>query len=221
VELSHLLRSFLGSRGYAIEIAANGQQGIREAISGDFALIVLDVMMPDISGFDVLRRIRTVSPTPVLMLTARGNAQDRVRGLELGADDYLPKPFEPAELAARIAAILRRVRPRGGTPAVVGDVTADPNSRTVHCHGEEVALTTAEFDLLVVLLRAAGSVVGRPELVREVLGREFSPFDRSIDTHVWNLRRKLGPLPDGSERIKGVRGTGYLYVCPPERGEKP
>lgn len=215
IELGRLLRTFLSSRSYAIEIAENGQQGIPKAISGDFALIVLDVMMPDMSGFDVLRRIRSVSMTPVLMLTARGNAQDRVRGLELGADDYLPKPFEPAELAARIAAILRRVRPRSGSPAVVGDVSVDPGTRIVRRGGEDVPLTTAEFDLLLVLLRAAGSAVRRPELAREVLGREFSPFDRSIDTHIWNLRKKLGPLPGGSERIKGVRGAGYLYVCPP------
>jgi two-component system response regulator CpxR len=176
-------------------------------------LIVLDVMLPGMSGFDVLRRIRAESRTPVLMLTAKGDTRDRVLGLELGADDYLPKPFDSSELAARIRAILRRVPPRGGT-IDQGDVSIDPGSRVVRLHGEPVTLTTVEFDLLAVLLRAAGGAVGRPELVREVLGREFSPFDRSIDTHVCNLRRKLGPLPDGSERIKGVRGAGYQYALP-------
>jgi two-component system response regulator CpxR len=151
---------------------------------------------------------------PVLMLTAKGDTRDRVLGLELGADDYLPKPFDPAELAARIRAILRRARPRTESAIELGDVTIDPGARAVRLHGEPVALTTVEFDLLASLLRAAGAAVGRPELVREVLGREFSPFDRSIDTHICNLRRKLGPLPDGSERIKGVRGAGYLYTSP-------
>jgi len=218
VELCRLLRRFMAGEGYSIEIAGNGQQGIPLALSGHFALVVLDVMMPDMSGFDVLRRIRTESRMPVLMLTAKGDTRDRVLGLELGADDYLPKPFDPAELAARIRAILRRVKPRAGKAMELGDVALDPGARTVRRDGEPVALTTAEFDLLAVLLRAAGDAVARPELVREVLGREFSPFDRSIDTHVCNLRRKLGPLADGSERIKGVRGAGYFYALPSQGG---
>jgi DNA-binding response OmpR family regulator len=220
VELGRLLQSFLVTENYRIQIALNAREGIRHALSGDFALIILDIMLPDASGFDVLRRIRTESRAPVLMLTAKGDARDRIKGLELGADDYLPKPFVPAELAARIRAILRRIQPQSGAAVQVGDVAIDPGARAVHLHGEPVALTTAEFDLLAVLLRAAGSAVGKPELVREVLGREFSPFDRSIDTHVYNLRRKLGPLPDGGERIKSLRGAGYLYVVPTQRRDR-
>jgi len=215
-ELCRLLSRFLAREGYVVDIAGNGRQGIPMALSGHFALVVLDVMMPDMSGFEVLRRIRAESLTPVLMLTAKGETRDRVLGLELGADDYLPKPFEPAELSARVRAILRRSKPRAGSAIVLGDVSVDPGSRMVRCNGQEIALTTVEFELLFTMLRAAGTAVGRPELVREVLGREFSPFDRSIDTHVYNLRRKLGPFPDGSERIKGLRGAGYLYALPAE-----
>jgi len=213
LELCRLLQRYFGGKGHPIEIAGSVRQGIPLALSGNFALIVLDVMMPEMSGFDVLRRIRSESRTPVLMLTAKGDTRDRVLGLELGADDYLPKPFDPAELAARIRAILRRVQPRAGGAIGVGDVTIDPGNRTVCRNGEPIALTTVEFDLLAVLLQAAGDAVGRPELVREALGREFSPFDRSVDTHICNLRKKLGPLPDGSERIRGVRGAGYLYAA--------
>jgi two-component system response regulator CpxR len=221
LELCRLLQRSLAGKGYTIEIAGSGSQGIPMALSGLFALVVLDVMMPGLSGLEVLRRIRSESRVPVMMLTAKGDTRDRVLGLELGADDYLPKPFDPAELAARIRAILRRAKPRAGGTIVVGDVSIDPGDRTVRCNGEPIALTTVEFDTLATLLLVAGAAVGRPELVREALGREFSPFDRSIDTHVCNLRRKLGPLPDGSERIKGVRGAGYLYVSPaPKEGER-
>jgi len=217
VELGRLLQSFLATEGYGIEIALTAREGTRQALAGEFALLILDIMLPDASGLDVLRRIRTESRTPVLMLTAKGDARDRIKGLELGADDYLPKPFVPAELAARIRAILRRVQPRSGAAIERGDVAIDPGARAVRVQGDPVALTTAEFDLLAVLLREAGRPVGKPELVREVLGREFSPFDRSIDTHVYNLRRKLGPLSDGGERIKSLRGAGYLYVSPEGR----
>jgi DNA-binding response OmpR family regulator len=217
VELGRLLQSFLATEGYGIEISLTAREGTRQALAGEFALLILDIMLPDASGLDVLRRIRTESRTPVLMLTAKGDARDRIKGLELGADDYLPKPFVPAELAARIRAILRRVQPRSGAAIERGDVAIDPGARAVRVQGDPVALTTAEFDLLAVLLREAGRPVGKPELVREVLGREFSPFDRSIDTHVYNLRRKLGPLSDGGERIKSLRGAGYLYVSPEGR----
>jgi DNA-binding response OmpR family regulator len=179
-------------------------------------------MMPDTDGFDVLRRIRQQSRTPVLMLTARGDTHDRIRGLELGADDYLPKPFDPAELVARIRAILRRTaphRPAFGALAL-GDIELDGGTRIVRRNGAAIDLTTVEFDLLAALMRVAGVTVSREDLVRNVLGREFSPFDRSIDTHVCNLRRKLGPLEDGGERIKGVRGAGYLYASPARPGSR-
>jgi DNA-binding response OmpR family regulator len=180
--------------------------------------------MPGVNGFDVLRQIRAESRIPVLMLTAKGDALDRVLGLEMGADDYLPKPFNPQELVARIRAILRRAKPQtdvtghtAATPIVVGDVEMDCGARFVRRGREVLNLTTVEFDLLEVLLHAAGQVLGREKLTRDVLGRDFSPFDRSIDTHVCNLRKKIGLLADGTERIKGVRGIGYLYAQPRDR----
>jgi len=221
VELCNLVTRFLAREGFQIDAVNGGAQGIEKALSGDYALVVLDVMMPEMSGFDVLRRIRAESPMPVLMLTARGDALDRVLGLEMGADDYLPKPFNPPELAARIRAILRRAKPgnaatqpTGAATIAVGDIELDSGARVVR-HGHQlVNVTSVEFDLLEALMRAAGQVVNREKLTRDILGREFSPFDRSIDTHVCNLRKKLGPLPDGTDRIKGVRGIGYLYALP-------
>jgi two-component system response regulator CpxR len=215
-ELCQLVTRFLAREAFEIRWASGGLEGIERALTEDYSLIMLDVMMPGTDGFEVLRRIRQHSRAPVLMLTARGDTQDRIRGLEMGADDYLPKPFDPAELLARIRAILRRSSPQRPAAAAiaVGDVELDGGNRTVRRAGAPVELTTVEFDLLSVLLRGAGSAVSRQDLVCNVLGREFSPFDRSIDTHVCNLRRKLGPLPDGGDRIKGVRGTGYLYSSP-------
>ena len=216
VELCNLVSRFLVREGFQIDAVNGGAQGIERALSGDYALVVLDVMMPEMSGFDVLRRIRAESPLPVLMLTARGDALDRVLGLEMGADDYLSKPFSPPELAARIRAILRRAKPviQGNTTIAIGEIELDSGARVVR-HGDQlINLTTVEFDLLEALMRGAGQVLNREKLTRDILGREFSPFDRSIDTHVCNLRKKIGPLPDGTDRIKGVRGIGYLYALP-------
>ena len=219
-ELCQLVTRFLAHEGFEIAWAGGGDAGVQRALAEHYSLIMLDVMMPDADGFDVLRRIRQHSITPVLMLTARGDTRDRIRGLEMGADDYLPKPFDPAELVARIRAILRRSTPHAPAPAAIsiGDLHLDGGSRVVRRSGVPVELTTVQFDLLAALMREAGSTVSREDLVRDVLGREFSPFDRSIDTHVCNLRRKLGPLPDGGERIKGVRGAGYLYASPARPG---
>ena len=221
VELCKLVSRFLVREGFQIDAVNGGAQGIEKALSGDYALVVLDVMMPEMSGFDVLRRIRAESAMPVLMLTARGDALDRVLGLEMGADDYLPKPFNPPELAARIRAILRRARPGPATAQngvastiTIGDIELDSGARVVRNGHQLVNLTSVEFDLLEALMRAAGQVVNREKLTRDILGREFSPFDRSIDTHVCNLRKKIGPLEDGTDRIKGVRGIGYLYALP-------
>ena len=215
-ELCGLVARFLRGEGFAVDRAADGSHGIELALSGSYALVMLDVMMPGLGGFDVLRRIRARARTPVLMLTARGDTQDRVLGLELGADDYLPKPFDPSELAARIRAILRRSEssPVSAAPVrlVVDDVHLIASTRVVTRDAIPVELTAVEFDLLQVLMNAAGGVVTRDDLVRSVLGREFAPYDRSIDTHVCNLRRKIGRLKDGTERIKGIRGTGYLYA---------
>jgi len=218
-ELCQLLSEYLVPEGYDVEAVHSGSEGVERALSGDHALVVLDVMLPDVRGFEVLRQLRAQSRMPVLMLTARGNEQDRILGLEMGADDYLPKPFNPRELCARIEAILRRSGvDRGAIDArsigelTVDDVSINKGSRVVRRGGDFVDLTTVEFDLLEALIRSAGRVIPRDELVRTVLNRPFSPFDRSIDTHVSNLRRKLGPTPDGLERIKSVRGVGYHYA---------
>jgi two-component system response regulator CpxR len=218
--LCQLVTRFLAGEGFATSWAPNGAAGVERALAEEYSLIMLDVMLPDTDGFEVLRRIRRKSRTPVLMLTARGDTHDRIRGLEMGADDYLPKPFDPAELVARIRAILRRSASQRPTFAAIalGDIELDGGTRTVRRNGVPVDLTTVEFDLLAALMRAAGNTVSREDLVRSVLGREFSPFDRSIDTHACNLRRKLGPLAEGGERIKGVRGAGYLYASPRKPG---
>jgi two-component system response regulator CpxR len=217
-ELCDLLRRYLASEGLAVEAAHDGRRGAELALSGGYALVVLDVMLPGLGGFDVLRTIRSESAVPVVMLTARGDDVDRIVGLELGADDYLPKPFNPRELVARIRAVLRRTRsttaPPNGDVLAVGDVELDRGSREARRGAEQLSLTTAEFDLLDLLLRSAGRVVTRDEIAKAVLGREFTPFDRSIDMHVSNLRKKLGTYADGLERIKSVRSVGYLYTQP-------
>jgi DNA-binding response OmpR family regulator len=227
VELCKLVSRFLGSEGYFVQTVQASGLGVERALSDAYDLVVLDVMLPDMDGFEALRQIRTKSSTPVLMLTARGDDPDRILGLEMGADDYLSKPFITRELLARIRAILRRtsstktnVAFSGAASIQVGDMELNPGARTVRCGNTSLSLTTVEFDLLERLLRSAGSVVGREELTRDVLGREFSPYDRSIDTHVWSLRKKVGNAPNGCERIKGIRGVGYLYALPDRTGSE-
>ena len=220
-ELCKLVARFLSAEGFRVETVRTSVQGVERALSGEHELIVLDVMLPGMDGFEILRRLRAESRTPVLMLTARGDDLDRILGLEIGADDYLPKPFNPRELAARIRAILRRANASAevhgsSAPVVVGNIEVNQGSRVARVGGNLLNLTTVEFDLLAKFVKSAGRVVGREELVKEVLGREFSPFDRSIDTHVCNLRKKVGPYDDGTERIKGVRGIGYLFAEPNE-----
>jgi DNA-binding response OmpR family regulator len=213
-ELLDLLRDYLVEEGFEMAAATDGESGARAAVETSPDLVVLDVMLPRLNGFDALRRIREASPVPVIMLTARGQEVDRIVGLELGADDYLPKPFNPRELVARIRAVLRRGRQAAGASAAlaVADLRLDPGARRVQRGGETVEVTGTEYSLLEALVREAGKVVKRDTLYREVLGRRPVPYDRSLDVHVSNLRRKLGPLPDGSERIKSVRGVGYQYV---------
>lgn len=226
-ELCRLVSRFLGAEGYSVHTVQASRLGIEHALSGDYDLVVLDVMLPELDGFDVLRRIRTKSNMPVLMLTARGGDFDRILGLETGADDYLPKPFNTRELSARVRAILRRTNSTNASVALsdaasirIGDIELNAGARTVRCGDKPLNLTAVEFDLLQRLLRSAGSVVGREELTKDVLGRELSPYDRSIDTHIWGLRKKVGNAVDGSERIKGIRGVGYLYALPDRSGSE-
>jgi DNA-binding response OmpR family regulator len=218
VALCELVLEYLQPLGFELEFAHRGDLGADRALSGEHSIVVLDVMLPGLNGFEVLRKVRAESRIPVLMLTARGDDVDRIVGLEIGADDYLPKPFNPRELAARIRAILRRA-PLQEAPAqpnaktlMVGDVELDVGTRGVRRGGEPVELTAVEFDLLERLLRAAGSIITREELSTEVLGRSLSPFDRSIDMHISNLRKKLGHHFGTVERIKTVRGVGYIYA---------
>ncbi len=219
VGLCELVAEYLGPEGFEVEAVHDGEAGVERALSGEHELAVLDVMLPGINGFEVLRRIRARSRLPVVMLTARGLDVDRIVGLEIGADDYLPKPFNPRELVARINAVLRRTRPEALGAAeretlAVGDVLMDNRTRTVRRDGRAVELTAVEYDLLKRLLAAPGRVVTREELVKDVLHRNLSPFDRSIDMHVSNLRKKLGHQVTGTtaERIKTVRGVGYIYA---------
>jgi two-component system, OmpR family, response regulator CpxR len=216
-ELTALLSELLAGEGFEVTTSGDGEAGVRAALEGSPDLVVLDVMLPRLNGFDALRRIRERSAVPVVMLTARGEEVDRIVGLELGADDYLGKPFSPRELSARVRAVLRRVHPqeRGSSCSLrVGDLELDPGARQARRGGEAVELTGTEFSLLEALLRDAGRVVSREALYREVLGRRPLAFDRSLDVHVSNLRRKLGPQGDGGERIKTLRGVGYQYLRP-------
>lgn len=218
VELATLLAESLAREGFSLSTAFSGEEGLAEMRKAGPRIILLDVTLPGINGFEVLRQLRKESDVPVIMLTARGDEMDRIIGLEIGADDYLPKPFNVRELVARMSAILRRATT--GTPGTGGDerilqrgsVRLNLATRTVWRSGEVVPLTTGEFDLLQKLLESAGVPLRREELSRSVLGREHSAFDRAIDNLVSSLRRKLGPTANGLERIKSVRNTGYLFA---------
>ncbi|MCE5243337.1 MAG: response regulator transcription factor [Syntrophobacteraceae bacterium] len=222
VELCELLEEYLQAEGFGTDVVYDGKEGLKQALTGDYAIVVLDIMIPTISGFQVLQAIRSRSNIPVLMLTARGEDIDRIVGLEMGADDYLPKPFNPRELVARIRAILRRALPDSDAMAasmasektVLGDVEIDIGVRLAFRGGKRLELTTVEFNLLEVLFRNAGRVVSREELARGALGRSLGMYDRSVDVHISSLRRKLGQHPGGIERIRTVRGSGYLYALP-------
>jgi len=216
VELAGMLRDYLAGEGFETTVVHDGESGVSEALTGRHALVVLDVMLPRLSGVEVLRRIRTQTRVPVLMLTAKGDDIDRVVGLELGADDYVPKPCTPRELVARIRAILRRAE--GGDslgdagPLSVGQLTVWPEKRLAEWDGQHLDLTSTELNLLLVLARHAGRLVTKAELSELGLGRPLERFDRSVDVHVSNLRRKLGTLPDGRSCIQTVRGQGYQYI---------
>lgn len=214
-ELCELVSEYLGVEGFEVACVNDGEAGLAAAMSGEHDLAILDVMLPKMNGFDVLRSLREDSKLPVLMLTARGDDMERIVGLEIGADDYLPKPFNPRELAARLRAILRRTEPAAGDlpeSIEVDDVVVSPAARTATLHGEEVNLTSVEFGILHELLKDAGKVVKKEDLSESVLERKLSPYDRSLDMHISNLRKKLGTRADGSERIKTVRSVGYIYT---------
>src|SRR5215203_6082073 len=216
-ELCDLVAELLADEGFEVVAHHSGAGAIELAASGRYELVILDVMLPEQNGFEILRGLRRRSAVPVILLTARGEDVDRIVGLEIGADDYLPKPFNSRELTARIHAVLRRAHPRAQdvSPSVtVGDVTIDPATRTVTRNDEAVPLTSVEFDLLHMLLTSAGRVVTREDISQRVLGRDFDPFDRSIDVHIGKVRRKLGEPQDGDGRIKTVRGIGYIYAQP-------
>ncbi len=214
VELCEMLTEYLGRYELGVSAVHRGDTGLEAARSRSWEMILLDVMLPGLDGFEVLKQIRTFSKGNVLLLTARGEDVDRIVGLEMGADDYLAKPFNARELLARIRAIRRRSeRPVSGnesTAVVVGDLLLDPASRSVKLEGDLVDLTDVEFSFLEVLMRSPGKVVEREPLAEQVLGRKFSPFDRSLDMHVSRLRKKLGG--SNEERIKTIRGTGYQLV---------
>ena len=211
--LCELLAEYLGSEGFRVTTLHDGNSAVeRLKREPHWDAIILDVMMPGMNGFDVLKSIRPHNSTPVLMLTARGEDTDTVLGLELGADDYVAKPVSPRVLVARLRALLRRGQSEQNNVLKVGDVELDEQARQLSVDGEPVKLTGAEFNLLTLLLKQAGHVVSRETLAAEGLGRALTAYDRRIETHMAQIRRKLGNFSDGSPRIQTVRGAGYQYV---------
>jgi len=221
VKLCRLIRDYLQPLGYRVSIANTGQDGLTLASGEAFAAIILDVMLPGMNGLEVLKRLRETSNVPVLMLTGRGEEPDRIVGLELGADDYLPKTFSTRELLARLRAVIRRSAIAAAAPALeqelvikVGDLSINTGSRSVELEGVPLQLTAVEFDILTSLARAAGMVKTREQLLLEVADRDFEVFDRSIDVHVSSLRKKLGDDPKTPRFITTVRSVGYMMRKP-------
>jgi DNA-binding response OmpR family regulator len=221
VKLCHLIRDYLEPLGYDVALAHNGPAGVELATRESFAALILDVMLPGYDGFQALRKIRAATNVPVLMLTGRGEEADRIVGLELGADDYLPKTFSTRELLARLRAVIRRSvlsaqesAPKPTDPVVVGDIAIDPESREVRLGEQPLVLTAIEFDLLLALARAAGRVKSREQLLLEVAERNFDVFDRSIDVHISSIRRKLGDDPKAPRYIVTIRSAGYMLKRP-------
>ena len=222
VELCSMLIEYLGKNGFRVKTAHRGDTGLKTALQRPWSLVLLDVMLPGMDGFEVLKRIRAESAVNVLLLTARGEDVDRIVGLEIGADDYIPKPFNPRELLARMRAVLRRAVP--SAPAAVevlrvDDLELDSAARRALKAGRRLDLTDVEFGLLEALMRSAGKVVSREELSQSVLGRQFDPFDRSLDMHVSRLRRKIGQSGSEDEQVKTIRGVGYQLALEGDFGE--
>ncbi len=219
--LAAMLRSYLEGRGYAVEHGADAAAGLARLRTCRPDVVVLDVMLPDLDGFEVLRRIRAGSQVPVVMLTARGEDTDRIVGLELGADDYLPKPFNPRELVARLAAVLRRgapAKPEARRVLRFGSLEIDRDERVVRLGGEARALTGHQFELLWALAESAGRVLSRTQLMERVRGDEFDPLDRSIDVHISRIRAAIEEDPQHPQRIVTVRGAGYVFAVGDRRG---
>jgi DNA-binding response OmpR family regulator len=215
---------YLEPLGYDVETAHTGPEGLRKALDGEYHAIILDVMLPGQDGFAVLKELRAHSAVPVLMLTGRGEAPDRIAGLELGADDYVPKTFSPRELVARLRAVLRRSMVTGALarsaprpPIVVGSLSIDVERRAVRQGGASVPLTPTEFDLLLSLARDCGKLKTREQLLLEVADRDFEAFDRSIDVHISALRRKLGDDPKKPKLIVTIRSVGYMLQAPEDQ----
>jgi len=211
-ELCGLLSEYFETEGFRVRMAHDGKAALDEARKPGLDLVVLDVMMPEMNGMDVLKELRKESRLPVIMLTARGDDMDRILGLELGADDYVPKPCNPRELLARIRAVMRRAQGMADHGVLtVDDLELRQGSRMLLKEGRQVELTSTEFSILQTLLQHQGEVVSKRDLYVSALGREPVPHDRSVDMHVSNLRRKLGPDHDGNNRIETIRGIGYQF----------
>jgi DNA-binding response OmpR family regulator len=223
LRLAEMLDSYLTPRGFAVDCRETGQRGLEALGSREYEAVILDVMMPDLDGFEVCRQIRARSAVPILMLTARGDAMDRIVGLELGADDYLPKPFEPRELLARLSAILRRSRRPAGqaaSPLRFGRLVIDPGAREVRVGQQRRELTGGQFDLLLFLAERAGRVQSREQIMEALRGEEWESFDRRIDVHVSRIRSAIEDDPRRPRFLQTVRGSGYVFA-PPATGEDP
>lgn len=213
VRLHELLASYLSQNGFTVTVASSGAAGLSALEAGAFDAVLLDVMMPGMDGIEVIKRVRAKSSVPIVMLTAKGDETDRVVGLELGADDYVSKPFSPRELLARIRAVLRRARPEVAAREIaVGDIAIDVAGRAVSMGGRPVELTGIEFDILVALVRRAGRVISRDTLLDEAGRGDVSVSDRTVDVHISHLRQKLGDDPRAPRLIKTVRGVGYVLT---------
>ncbi|TQV78264.1 response regulator transcription factor [Exilibacterium tricleocarpae] len=217
LELCDLMQEYLTAEGFAVDMAHDGQQALEKTAHNSYEVIVLDVMLPIHNGFDVLRKLRDYCQTPVLMLTAKGETVDRIVGLEMGADDYLPKPCNPRELVARLRAILRRTDAAATQQEPEDALQVDQlelhlGSRSTRIAGRDVNLTGAEFTVLELLVRSAGKVISKEALTEQALGRKLTPYDRSIDVHVSNIRKKLSLCGASKDLIINIRGAGYMLT---------
>jgi DNA-binding response OmpR family regulator len=221
-ELCELVSEYLSVEGFQVDSVNDGRAGLAVALQERHDLVILDVMLPGLNGFDVLRELRKSSKIPVVMLTARGEDMERIVGLEIGADDYLPKPFNPRELVARLRAVLRRIENANTADAappeklIAGELEMSTAARSAKIGGKELPLTAVEYDILAELLRSAGKVVKKEDLSRSVLERDLSPFDRSLDMHISNIRKKLAAHKSGRNRIRTIRSVGYIYTIDAE-----